>query len=195
MQIDVEKLKTVLAELGVEEEKIAAAVEVLMETDDEIEGKGKEPSTSEETPTEEVPVENPEEVKEGEGEGKAPTEEVPPASESVPPATEELPPVPPVDEPPLPPTEEVPPAIEPELPPMVSLEEFEQVKNQLEETRKANEGLQARLSSLEEALKSAGIIEGSIESSVGFDDPSAPGRNVSDTTLDDVIAEINRKGY
>ena len=199
MKIDIEKLIAVLTELGVEEEKIDAAVSALTEEEAPVdpEGKSEEEITSSETPSEEeVASGEPEEVVE-EVEVEPSQEEVPADAESVPLPPEEPQPMPPVEEVPVeeeaPVEEGVVPGLE--EPQGVSLEEFIQVKTELEEQKKANEGLSARISSLEEALKSAGVIDGSVDSSVGFDDPTAPGRNVVDTTMDDVLREINHKGY
>lgn len=205
MKIDVEKLKAALAELGLEEGQIEKVVAVSSdEPQEDPEGKSEEENTSSEGPVaEEKPSES--EGNEGEDEGVPPQDEVPPESESVPPLPEvpqeEVPvedvPVeePPVEEPPVeePPVEEPPVA---EVPPQfVSIEEFAEVKNELAEQKKANEGLVARIGSLEQALKDAGVIDGSVDSSVGVDDPSAPGQTNVDTTLDDIIRDINRKGY
>lgn len=201
-KIDVEKLRAALIEAGMEEDKIE---EVIAASSDETEvvseGNDEESSTSSEVPPEEeapsdVPV-----VPEGEAEGVPPQDEVPPEVASVPPVPEELPPeVPPTEVPPEVPPVEVPPTEQPvpgpEVPPQfVSIEEFETVKNELAEQKKANEGLLNRLSSLEEALKKAGVIDGSEDSSVGVDDPKAPGSTNVDTTMDDVLREINTKRY
>lgn len=186
----IEKLRAVLTELGVEEEKIEAAIAALSEeepVEEPTAGEGEEPSTADETPVEEempaaeepvvepVPVENSQE--------EIPVD--PEQEAAVPPVEEE---VPPVDAP-----AEIPPM--PELPPMVSLEEFNAVKADLEETKKALEGIQQSNQALLEALKSAGVVDGGSFSQLGEDNPSAPSRTMVDTTMDDVLREINRKPY
>ena len=192
----IEKLRAILTELGVEPEKIEAALAALSEEEAPVppEGNGEEPSTSSEEPVQEEPVQT-----------------------DVPPVVEEEPVVPPVEEgaidpasvlqeevPPVdvPPTEEVPPVQEgapvppmPELPPMVSIEEFNAVKTDLEETKKALEGMKAAYESMKEALTAAGVIDGASATEVGIDSPSAPGHNNVSTVMDDILAEINRKGY
>ena len=178
-KIDVEKLRAALIEAGMEEEQIE---EVIAASSDETEvvseGNDEESSTSGEVPPEEEAPSESEVVPEGEDEVVPPQDEVPAESESVPP---------------VPPEQPVP---GPEVPPQfVSIEEFETVKNELAEQKKANEGLLNRLSSLEEALKKAGVIDGSEDSSVGVDDPQAPGSTNVDTTMDDVLREINTKRY
>ena len=202
MKIDVEKLKAALAELGLEEGQIEEVVAASSdEPKEDPEGKSEEENTSGENPApEEKPSES--EGNEGEGDVVPPQDEVPAEPEVVPPVPEVPQDEVPVEEPPVeePPVEEVPaeepPVPGPELPPQfVSIEEFAEVKNELAEQKKANEGLLARVGSLEQALKDAGVIDGSVDSSVGIDDPSAPGATNVDTTLDDVLRDINRKGY
>jgi len=195
MKIDIEKLRAALIDAGVEPEKIEAVIAAL--SDDkadksQAEGKGEEPSTADEAPVEEeapsaeeIPVE--EEAGEPVIEG-----EVPPVDESVPlpPQAEEVPPEVVAQEEggPVPP-------VPPELPPVVSLEEFNNVKNELEETKKALEGLQSLVESLKEALQGAGVIDGSVSTPVGSDQPSVPGNKPVGSVMDDVLAEINRKNY
>lgn len=189
---DLEKLRAILTELGVEPEKIELIIKAMSEDEAPVEeGKGEEPTTPEEEqvaveedapnpPVEEAPVE-------GEGEVVPTQEDVPADPESVPPALAEEQ-VPPVEEvPAVPPT--------PELPPMVSLEEFNQVKSELEETKKALDGVVAKCDSLVEALQGAGVISGAAAVSVGHDQPSVPSSIRSNDTMDSVLAEINRKGY
>ena len=196
MKIDIEKLRAALIDAGVEPEKIEAVIAALSDEKDDksqAEGKGEEPSTADEAPVEE----------------EAPSaEEIPVEEEAGEPAIEGE--VPPVDEsvPPVPPAEEVPPEVvaqeeggeplppvTPDLPPVVSLEEFNQVKNELEETKKALEGVQSLVESLKEALQGAGVIDGSVSTPVGSDQPSVPGNKPVGSVMDDVLAEINRKNY
>lgn len=191
----IEKLRAVLAELGVEPEKIEAAIAALSEEPAPVspEGEGEDPSTSSEEPIPEVPADDVPPVVE-EVPVEALSEEAPAAPESVP--QEEVPSeeVPPVEVPAEEPQPEVPAAM-PELPPMVSIEEFNAVKSDLEETKKALEGLKAANDSLKEALTQAGVIDGASATEVGIDRPSAPGHSNISTTMDDILAEINRKGY
>ena len=159
--------------------------------------KSEKETSSGETPKEEGGEGDPVPAPEGE-EPVVPVEE-PSAADpaSVPPAEEGAPVVPP--EVPVAPEGEpvspVPVTPGPEVPPVVSLEEFNQVKSELEEQKKANEGLAARISSLEEALKSAGVIEGGASTEVGRETPVVPNPSAVDTTMDDVLREINHKGY
>ena len=196
------KVRAVLESLGEEEDKIEAVVEALENEDAPVEsgeGKSEEETTSNEPPVEEEPVADDVPLPEGEGEVPVPQEEPVIADpESVPPA--ELPPELPSELPPeVPPVEQAGPEglppVGPELPPMVDLEEFNKVVTRLEETEKANQGLQARIESLEEALKGAGIIDGAVGNEVGNDIPSAPSAVADDTTIDDVLREINMKRY
>lgn len=188
---DIEKLLAILAEMGVEQEKLDAAVAALSEEEAPVEpaeGEGEEPSTTDEPPVEEEPApaeetpveENPVDVPNPEEHPPVEEEAVVPPEEELPPAAEEIP----AEKPPV-----------PELPPVVSLEEFNQVKSELEELKKAHEGLKANYEAMFEALKSAGVVDGNQVSAVGQDEPSAPGRNNVDTTMDDILAEINRKAY
>ena len=197
MKIDVEKLRAALVELGLEEDQIESALAAASGEEGPVdpEGEGEEPSTSGDIPVEEEVAPSEEPAPEGEGEVETPQEEVPADPESVPPAEEPQPEVPPQEPVPeeVPPAEELPPV--PPVPQGVPLEEFEAVKADLEEQKKANEGLASQIASLKEALVKAGVIEGSVASSVGLDQPSAPVRQEQDTTLDDVLREINQKGY
>ena len=203
--MDIEKLRAILEAVGIESEKIEAALELAAKEEDVAvepeaveetpeEGNNEESSTSDEVPTEEgepaseggEPVEL-----EGEGEVVPPQDEVPADPASVPPVEEEVPP------------EAVPPEVVeggvpaepvPELPPVVSLEEFNQVKSDLEETKKALEGAKGTIESLVQSLKDAGIISGASVTPVGQDQPSVPGGKVNDV-MDDILHEINTKGY
>ena len=199
--MDIEKLRVILEEAGIEPEKIEAilakaeeeAVEPEPVEEVPAEGNGEEPST-----TDEVPVEEGEPASEGgepveseeEGEVVPPQDEVPADPASVPPVEEEVPP------------EVVPPEVEggvpaepiPEMPPVVSVEEFNQVKSDLEETKKALEGAKGTIDSLVQSLRDAGIISGEVSTPVGQDQPSVPGIKVNDA-MDEVLAEINKKGY
>lgn len=191
----IEKLRAILTELGIEPEKIEAALTALSEDAAPVspEGKGEEPNTSSEEPVPEDVIAAELPPAEGEAPVDIPPEDVPADPESVPPAEEQPVDVPPTELPPAP-EGPVPPAM-PELPPMVSVEEFNALKADYEELKKANEGLQAAVDSLKEALTGAGIIDGASATSVGIDNPSAPGHSNVSTVMDDILAEINRKGY
>ena len=199
MKIDVEQLRAILTELGVEPEKIEAAIAALNGgAPEEIpEGESVEESTSSEAPVEEeLPADAP--VAEEEPVA-VPEEEIAVDPESVPEAeavSEDVPPVelPPEAEGEIPPAEEQPVELPP-APPVVSVEEFEALKADFEEQKKALEGLKAANESLKEALTAAGVIDGSSATAVGIDNPSAPGHSNISTTMDDILAEINRKDY
>ena len=192
--MDIEKLIAVLNELGIEKEKIEAVV-AAMSDEGAVEETPAEGNTEEVVPPTEEPTQkegepNPEGAEppvEGEGPALPPQEEGNVDPGSVPPVPPEEEVVPPVEESPVPP-------VPPELPPVVSLEEFNAVKSELDETKKALEGVKAKCDSLLEALTSAGIISGGATAPVGHDEPRLPGGQVDDT-LDTVLSEINRKGY
>ena len=167
MKIDVEKLRAALVELGLEEDQIESALAAASGEEGPVdpEGEGEEPSTSGDIPVEEEVAPSEEPAPEGEDEEVPPQEEVPAESESVPPVAEEpqpeVPPQEPVPEE-VPPAEELPPV--PPVPEGVPLADFEAVKADLEEQKKANEGLASQIASLKEALVKAGVIEGKTKS-------------------------------
>ena len=164
------QLREVLKKNGVEEEKIEATLT-------ELEG-----ATEEEVPADEV-VEEPIEE---------PVEEVVDEM-TVEPVDEEAV----VDEVETEPTEEV--AEEPvveEQPPM-----FDEVKNRLdeawgeiEELKKANDGLLARISTLEEALANAGVIDKSQETSNEMPRRSeeAPSNEDLGNPMDNFLARVRK---
>ena len=198
MKVDIEKLRAILLESGLPEEEVEKVLAKLGEEEPVDEGKGEEPITSEEKPVEEG-GEPSEPVVEEEVAVEGPQEEIPAETDSVPePAPEEEVPVEvPAEGGELPPVEEeaLPAELPPELPPVVSVEEFNAVKDELEETKKAVEGLKAANQSLLEALQKAGVISGGSLPVLGQDSPSVPGSASSDDTMDNILAEINRKGY
>lgn len=202
------KLRKILAKEGLDEEqvdKIVAEVDDATTEEDVPEGANPEdapnPEGEEEpvppTPEEEEPVEEP-----------APEEPVPPA-----PAPEE--PVPPTPVPPAdgsiesvlenfnPTPEEVPPEGQPApegqpVPPAAPAPDpvIEELKAQYEEQKKANEGLQARVDTLEKALRDAGILEGEGTSAVvGVEQNIVPEDKKDDFsgTLDEVLTQVNNK--
>ena len=170
-----DKIREVLTENGIEEEVIAK-VEGELNTDetnedekpvDEVE-EDAEQSTEEVLPTEEgdvPPVEEstppaddivPEEVDQTQvpTDDVPPTEDLPPVDNGLPEGVEEMQvgeQLPPVEDG-LP--EEQPPVEQPQF----DMTMISDLKNELEETRKANEGLLARVESLESALKQAGVM-------------------------------------
>lgn len=74
--------------------------------------------------------------------------------------------------------------------------DFEGLKADLDETKKTNDALLARIESLEEALRSAGVIEGEKpQKPYGVDKPSAPGKDPLDDGLDDFFRKANRKSF
>lgn len=177
-------LRETLAQLGLDEQAIDAALEEAMAkasaeedpapaSDPEVPSQeGGVPPTEPEVPVEEVPSEVPS--------ADLPTDEVPPTEgepvppeEVVPPVEPEVPPVPPFDPTPI-------------------LEQVNALQGQLDEYKKANEGLLARVQSLEEALKSAGVIsEGNPVNEVGDERPSAAPQSPTDDVFGDVMRELN----
>lgn len=121
----------------------------------------------------------------------APVEE--PIAEEVPPVSEEQLP---------PPAEEVPPVEEP-MAPQPAMPGYDDTElrgllkdamAELEETKKANEGLLARVDSLEEALKKGGFLDDS-QAPIGDESPKAPAQVTIDDPMDDVLAQINGHKY
>lgn len=167
------KLKDALLENGVAEELVNDAFAKAMA----------EPEVVEEAPAEEpAPEEIPEE---------ALAEEVPEEAVEEPLPEEPLPEEAPVEEVPA---EPVAPQIPPEL--LEQLGEVESLKGEVEELKKANEALLARMDSLNEALKSAGVIEGEVKPlDIGIHQPSALGNNPVDDPMEDVLAKINKRGF
>ena len=220
-KISLDELRSILKELGHSDEEIDEVIksktkgeetpedEESVETDEEVEveatpeedaaGEGEdeqtqlelEPSPVETTstdgeqpaPVEETPVEDGEVAEELPVE-QTPTDELPVEESPLPEGVEEVSPdAPVVDETP---TE-----------PVQSGADVQALLGQIEEYKKANDGLQARIDALESALKEAGVLgEGSLQpKEVGVDD----GTRVNDyhddeQTFDDVLNEINR-GY
>lgn len=176
----IEKLKTILEEKGIDEE---TSKEILAELD-EGEGEPKPEEESPAVPLEETPKATDESQEEpGAKEAEAPAIEVPPEAEA---PTEPTEPALPIEEP----AEEVPPAPIPEADP-----KKEQLRNDLDELKKANEGLLARVDSLEEALRRAGVIEGEKPTQVGYNKPSAPANDGEDVDLASFFAKANRKRF
>lgn len=192
------KLKKILAKAGLEEDKVDAIV-------DEVEGALEEEDVPEDVnPVEEEPLppsEEPKEEPEAPAEEQvAPTEgEVPPQEEVVAPndgnieqALNEL--AAQTEGAATPQEEVVPPTpAQEQLPPPIDPSQIEQLTHDLGEAHKTIEGLVARIDSLEEALKSAGVITG--ESKVGDETPRITPNASADQNdaFDDILDVINGK--
>lgn len=192
------KIKKLLAKEGVEEEKIdsiVAEIEATEENDDNL------PPEEEGNPTpigeegDQVPLEVPSDegapiVNEADEVPPLPNDVLPPEDSPSDEPPLEVPPEVPADIPPEQPTPEVPLEVPPI--PQVDPQQVQELVTKLEELQKANEGLLARVSSLEEALKNAGVIEGT--QSVGDDRPYLS-ESKEDNVLDDVLRTLNNKNY
>lgn len=194
------KIRKLLAKEGVEEEKIDSIVDEIESTEESDEDSPIDEEETEEVvnpiPPEEV-SEIPPEVtpvdEEGLSQGEPTPTLVPP---SIPPEGD-LEQQPPVDAIPgsiedalgqLGANGEVPPESQPTPTPTVD-PQIQDLLTEIEELKKANEGLLARVSSLEEALKSAGVIEGGL--SFGDERPSLP--TSEETQANDQLASILRQ--
>ena len=168
-----EKLKKIFAEKGIDE---GTTEEVLVELDREEEEpkpEEQEPAPIQEETTEEVAVEDM--PKPEEDEVALPEEE--PAPEAVPVPEEQ-----PVEEP-----REI--VEQPQF-------DYDGLKADLDETKKTNDALLARVESLEEALRAAGVIDGEKpQKPYGVDKPSAPAKDPLDDDLDGFFAKVNRKSF
>ena len=184
------KLTKILAKLGLDDDKIDEIVdEVLEATSEEGAPEGVNPEEIAPAPIEEEPTEVVEET--------TPTEE----PQELPP---ELPPEEVVEDPApgsvdevvnnfaqeVAPQEEVAPTPDQPLPTPIADPRIDELVAQLEEQKKANEGLVARITSLEDALKKAGVIEGS--PSIGDERPTLPNSiNDQGDILGDVLKQLN----
>ena len=192
------KLRKLLAKADLEEDEIDEVVEEI-----------KSPKAAEETPDGNNPdegtvppsedeKETKEEVKETveEKQPETPAEPQPQTDGSIeqtveglvqgltPAPEEQVPPAPevPAEQPPAP-------AAAPELDP-----KYQELVAALDEEKKAREGLNARIKSLEDALRAAGILEGSAQPNVGVETPSLPESiNGQGDVLSEVLSQINRK--
>lgn len=180
------KLLKILAKAGLDEEKANEIVE-------EVKSAVSEEDAPDSTDPEDTP--NPEGQETNEGNDQEGTTPPPSEEGEIPP----VPPVPPTEEqvPPAP-APEVPPAeIPPEVPPAVPTvnPNLQKALALLEEQQKANQGLLARVNALEEALRSAGIIEGSAPQTVGVETPTPLPESINNqgNILSDVLAQINGK--
>ena len=72
--------------------------------------------------------------------------------------------------------------------------DFADYENKLEEQNKTIEALLARVESLEEALKGAGVLEGQV-SPVGYHKPEARDKEPIGDGLDDFFSRVNRRKF
>lgn len=212
-----DKIREVLSKHGLKEEEIGEVVSELTESAPADETPAENPVDEAPAPADEAPAEEGDKTPEGD---VPPSDEgdVPPADESKADETPESDVVPPTDEVPVdeapkadlpegteeidpanPPVDETPAdeavapvAPTPEVDPVIA-----ELQGKLEESEKKSAGLEERIHLLEEALKSAGIMEESSKSEsaeVGIDDPSRTPEYKDDAEidLDDVVAEINK---
>lgn len=186
------KLAKLLVKVGLNEDKAAEIVdEVAVELAEEGSPEVNDPVPPEGDPIPPIP---PEEEPSGDPippePGPAPIEEEPE------PEGEPVPPLPPEGAIPQEPTPELPPEVPQPPIPTIDPSIVEGLKGELEEQKKANEGLLARVDSLEQALKAAGILEGTPQS-VGVESnptlPDAP--NGQGAILDEVLKQINNNGH
>lgn len=161
-----EKLKLVLQGNGIDEE---TALKVLAELDTQEE----EPKAEEEgqsAPEGQAVID--EAVAMEEPKGEEPNEVTPEEPTPAP-----IPEEPPVEEP----------APQPQF-------DFADYENKLDEQNKTIEALLARVESLEEALKGAGVLEGQT-SPVGYHKPEARDKDPIGDGLDDFFSRVNRRKF
>lgn len=171
-----------LGKLGLDEETVSAAAEEIVAKVGEEESPKEEEVNPPVEPNEgEVPPSD--ESASAEPEGEVPPSE-PAPSDDVPPVEEVADPVPP--------TEEVVPPTEPEVPPVPPFDPTE-LLGKIDELSKANEGLMARIQSLEDALKQAGIVDSSSSTAVGDETPNVPGEPSDEDVLTKQLNFLNRK--
>lgn len=198
MDKKLKRLKKELSKLGLDEEKQSKVIDIVLSDD-------VEDDEAEEIVDEEVEKVEPEEDASPEGEGEAPSEEPEPVDPLAPTSEEEPVEEPPVEDTPLPEgMEEVDPnQIGNEVPPV---NPDEPVPNPTPETptvdyeaRLAEQGeliaaQKARIDSLEQQLKAAGILtDASVTNQVGVDENSAPANDPMDDPVERVLREVNRK--
>lgn len=183
-KIDEDKAKEVLKTLGIEPEEEK-------EPEKPVEEEGK--AEKEVLPPSSEKEENPTPIEEGAptgedpvNEGEVPVEEVPPQpQEEVVPPVEEVPPTN------VPQEGEVPPAPPIDIEGLVA--KFDEQKGIIEEQAKTIEGLGARIQSLEDALKSAGVLEKGEGEDVGIHNSNVPpsGSNGAVNDMTNVLAKLN----
>lgn len=198
MDKKLEKLKKLLSKLGLDEEKQKEVLDIVNSKDEDVEEDDAE--IVEEEQVEETPAEE----SSPEGDGDAPSEEPDPVDPPEAPVEEPIVEEPPVEEKsPLPDgmTEvdpnswgDVPPEPNPEEPvptPDVPSVDYEAKLAAQEELINAQK---ARIDSLEEALKKAGILDDTgVTNQVGADDNQAPANDPIDNPVERVLKEINGK--
>ena len=192
------KLKKILAKMGKSDEEIESIVaELESDTTDDVAGNEVDETkvddkTDKETDGKDDKKDEPTKVDESKGDDDLPA---PPVDEPVTPTNEEVPPV-------IPPEATVPaeagdPAaagtdVVPPAPVGVSGPELDEIRQKLEEKEKAITALAARVDSLLEALKTAGIIKGEEVSDIGVNTPDAPANPVTPSGgLDDFLEQVN----
>lgn len=206
--MDLEKLKETLKANGVEEDKIDKIIADLAEEDDKDSNQN---ANNDDKKVDENQVDG----KTEEDVPPTPTDNVPPASDSnehsesnsneegVVPQEGAVPPVPPEDGglPPqdVPPSDatpsEVPPVPAPTFDPTELLGKIDELANKNGEYEKTIEGLIAKVDSLEEALKNAGVLEKDTNSNVGIDESRVPqsGSVGADSAFVSALNKLNRK--
>ena len=180
------KLRKLLGKAGLEEEKIEAIVTEVQSEDEEPESEPvgeKEPEeTSPAEPSEPVDLEPSEPT----GEPSEPTEQEPVSEEGSPEPAE-----PSVEPEPTPEPVEPEPAVEPEVvPPAEPIEPEVDYKGMIEEQAKVIDGLSAKISALEDALRKADIMHDEV-APIGVDENSAPSNN-PEIDFTDTLAKFNR---
>lgn len=186
------KLKKILSKLGVDEKTQDQVMNLLDAEDDEETTPVVEEEVKEEPVVEEAPV--------VEGEGETPSEEPAPVEEPDAEPTE------PTPETPLPVgAEEVDPSqmgaepvAEPTPTPIPDVNPTVELDGKIAEQKQLIEALQAKISSLEEALTKSGILTTTGEKAEGYgvDQNSTPANNPIDDPVQSVLNEINgRRGY
>lgn len=204
--MDIEKLKETLKANGVDDETIAKVITDLEKKPeegekpdenekpkDESQGGGDPengdptPNPDEVPPVEEQPSEN--NVGNPSEQGELPPDgEVPPLS----PNQGELPPdVPPSEVPPTTPEEPG-----PEVPPVPPFDPTE-LLGKIDEMGKSIEGLLARIGSLEDALKGAGVLEKGDDEQIGFENRGLPGSSSigADDAMVSALNKLNGKRF
>lgn len=211
-----DKIREVLKKHGLEEEEVGEVVTELTETAP-ADDKSNDPVDDTPAPADDAPAQEGDDAPKGDV-PPADDSDVPPAdsSDDVKPESDDVPPaddVPPSDDAPKgelpegveeidpmnPPVDDTPaPEVDNPIAPTPDVNpEIAELRGKLEESEKKCQGLASRIDLLEEALKSAGIMEETSKSDtaeVGIDDPSrTPDFNDdAEIDLDDVVAEINK---
>lgn len=182
----IQALTEILASVGLDAETIDAVVgklSAIAEDESDEENTVEVAPTTDEPTTDEVPPLPPEPTDEGNGE----TQSDEPSPDEVE-ATEEVPPVPTEEVTPVEPTPDVVPPVEEPQPPF----DPSPLLSAIEELQKANEGLIARVESLEEALRVAGVLDGENPATqVGDPNPSQTPQNPTNDVFNDVLRELN----